>query len=214
MSYCIKCGRLAKDQERFCSVCGTPLVAGKNQAPAKTVTVTKRKKVAVAPLENSNHIENNWKEQQLDFNAQNEEQLPLWEEDGVAIDAFEGEREENNAESLFSSVIDNFQKEGEELPSQSNLQYTPWDGSDSANQQEWFNDYELDSKEVMPVGRYLISLIWMLIPVLGLILSIIWASGGTRFKERTNLARASLILLFIIALFGGGIALYLTRWYF
>ena len=58
MSYCIKCGHLAKENERFCTVCGTPLIASKNKDLARTVTVTRRKKVLSIPEENSAFAEN------------------------------------------------------------------------------------------------------------------------------------------------------------
>lgn len=198
MSYCIKCGHLAKENERFCTVCGTPLIASKNKDLARTVTVTKRKKVSSIPEENITFSESDWNERP-DFPV-NEEEIPSWNEN----------EQENDSESLFTSVIENF-KEEEETPNKPEMQYTPWDGSDSAKEQEWL-DNEFESSTAMSVGKYLTSIIWMLIPVLGLILSIVWASGGTRFEERSKLAKAFLLLIAIAACICT--VIYLIKWYF
>lgn len=198
MSYCIKCGHLAKDNERFCTACGTPLIASKSKDLARTVTVTRRKKTSASAEKIGDFPESNSNEQ-TNFSLKEEEEFPLWDEN----------EQENDSESLFSSVIKNFEEEGD-IPKTPEMQYTPWDGSDSAEPQEWLND-EFEYDKSMPVGKYLTSIIWMLIPVLGMILSIIWASGGTRFEERSKLAKAFLLLVAIAAAFC--VAIYLIKWF-
>lgn len=199
MSYCIKCGHLAKENERFCTVCGTPLIASKNKDLARTVTVTRRKKVSSIPEENITFSESDWNERP-DFPVNEEEEFPSWNEN----------EQESDPASLFTSVIENFKGE-EDMPNHTEIQYTPWDGSDSTEEQEWLEN-EFESVSSMPVGKYLTSIIWMLIPILGLILSIVWASGGTRFEERSKLAKAFLLLVAIAACVCT--AIYLIKWYF
>lgn len=137
--------------------------------------------------------------EQTNFSLKEEEEFPLWDEN----------EQENDSESLFSSVVKNFEEE-EETPKAPERQYTPWDGSDPAESQEWLDD-EFEHDKSMPVWKYLTSIIWMLIPVLGMILSIIWASGGTRFEERSKLAKAFLLLVAIAAILC--VAIYLIKWF-
>jgi ribosomal protein L40E len=71
---------------------------------------------------------------------------------------------------------------------------------------ELFTDHDFDDETPPPKGsRYApissmgiaLSIIAMNIPVIGFILTIIWASGGSKKITRRNLARAQLILILI-----------------
>ncbi len=53
---------------------------------------------------------------------------------------------------------------------------------------------------VLSPWQYLWSVFLLNLPVLGLILMIVWACGGTYYLNRRNIARAYLLLLAIVAI--------------
>ena len=67
------------------------------------------------------------------------------------------------------------------------------DDNNMMNQQ--YNSYD-PNKEVMKMGDWLITLIIMAIPCVGLIMGFVWAFGNGN-ENRRNYARASLIMMLI-----------------
>ncbi|NCC87205.1 MAG: hypothetical protein EOM05_04990 [Clostridia bacterium] len=66
----------------------------------------------------------------------------------------------------------------------------------------------LKSNKVISVLGYITNLILLAIPILGLIMAIIWALGGSKNQNRINLAKAYLVLVIfaLVAFVAGGIA--------
>lgn len=73
---------------------------------------------------------------------------------------------------------------------------------DCEPEQETYEEAYDDGPQPMGVGATLGSLLVMVLPVLGLIFTIVWACGGTSRPDRRTLARAFLILDIILAVVG------------
>ena len=72
-------------------------------------------------------------------------------------------------------------------------------------------------REALSVGGYLGSLILMCLPVIGLVITIVWACGGTSQPSRKNLARAFLlfsVIALVVAVLAGILVAGLIDYYF
>lgn len=65
----------------------------------------------------------------------------------------------------------------------------------------------LYQEEPIPTGSYIGILLLLLIPVVNLVCVILWACGGSRKRNKTNLARALLVWMLIGAVLTGLIIL-------
>lgn len=76
--------------------------------------------------------------------------------------------------------------------------------ADAAAEPEPAGEYAADGyeyDETLGTGGFLGSLILMNIPIIGLLITLIWALGGSRRVSRQKLARAQLLFLLIIVVF-------------
>ena len=68
--------------------------------------------------------------------------------------------------------------------------------------------YDDEDYNEISTGEWIVSLILSYIPLIGLIMLLVWAFGGSTSPTKANWAKAQLII--VVATFGLAIALYLT----
>lgn len=68
--------------------------------------------------------------------------------------------------------------------------------------------YDDEDHNEISTGEWIVSLILSYIPLIGLIMLLVWAFGGSTSPTKANWAKAQLIIA--VAIFGLFIALYLT----
>ena len=68
--------------------------------------------------------------------------------------------------------------------------------------------YDDEDYNEISTGEWIVSLILCYIPLIGLIMLLVWAFGGSTSPTKANWAKAQLII--VVAIFGLFIAFYLT----
>ena len=68
--------------------------------------------------------------------------------------------------------------------------------------------YDDEDYNEISTGEWIVSLILSYIPLIGLIMLLVWAFGGSTSPTKANWAKAQLII--VVAIFGLSIVFYLT----
>lgn len=213
MEKCKKCGKELESGELVCPSCGEPVV---NDAPSdKTKKKSKSKKKnnsAKKNTEQTNTDKVEDKKEELEQVKKGEiestQEVVEYTPTETIKEAQVVTQENKSTTNVTEQKVETKVQPTVTEPAP-NVQQPVQPATLQPNTYYYDNQYNADIDKVVSVWGFLLNMLVLLIPVVGLIVAMVWVLGGSKNQNRINMAKAYLVI-FIICLGGlivGGVTL-------